>query len=155
MFDSILAGYLELQGIVYFLAWRDMRVGTADRYRFCMGGYPPIFNNGLLCHLLKPAKLPSEQGVPYPIMVYTALLPWQFFVGFLSTASNSLMKTSALSQRSICCIIIPASKAIVSFVDFILSFIILIGLMVFTGLSLQAELSLSRFLFWGSCSLMG
>ena len=145
--------------LFYFLAWRDIKV----RYKQTVIGFAWAVIRPFLTMVVfsvifgQFAKLPSEQGVPYPIMVYTALLPWQFFVGFLSTASNSLIENvSLVSKVYMPRIIIPASKAIVSFVDFILSFIILIGLMVFTGLSLQAELSLSRsFFFWGSCSLMG
>jgi len=120
--------------LFYFLAWRDIKV----RYKQTVIGFAWAVIRPFLTMVVfsvifgQFAKLPSEQGVPYPIMVYTALLPWQFFVGFLSTASNSLIENvSLVSKVYMPRIIIPASKAIVSFVDFILSFIILIGLMVF------------------------
>ena len=76
------------------------------------------------------AKLPSE-GVPYPILVYAAMLPWQFFSTSFSEASNSLISNSnMLTKIYFPRLIIPASTVIVNFVDFLISFVILIGLMI-------------------------
>jgi len=77
------------------------------------------------------AKLPSEGAVPYAIMVFAALLPWQFFSNSLSESSQSLVTNSNLiSKVYFPRLIIPASSIIVSLIDFLISFIILIGLMV-------------------------
>jgi lipopolysaccharide transport system permease protein len=78
----------------------------------------------------KLAKLPSD-GVPYPILVYTAMLPWQFFSNSLSESSNSLITNSnLLSKVYFPRLILPASAVIVGIVDFLISFVILIGLMI-------------------------
>ena len=78
----------------------------------------------------KLAKLPSE-GVPYPILVFAAMLPWQFFSNALSEASNSLVgNANLISKVYFPRLIIPASSVITSFVDFLVSSIMLIGLMV-------------------------
>jgi lipopolysaccharide transport system permease protein len=75
------------------------------------------------------AKLPT-QGVPYPILVYAAMLPWQFFSTSFSDASQSLLTNSnMLTKIYFPRLIIPASTVIVNLVDFFISFIILIGLM--------------------------
>jgi lipopolysaccharide transport system permease protein len=76
------------------------------------------------------AKLPSE-GVPYPILVYAAMLPWQFFATSFTDASNSLLASSnMLTKIYFPRLIIPVSTVIVNLIDFLISFTILIGLMI-------------------------
>jgi lipopolysaccharide transport system permease protein len=78
----------------------------------------------------KLAKLPSG-GVPYPILVFAAMLPWQFFSNSLSESSNSLIANSnLLSKIYFPRIIMPASSVIVGLVDFLISFVILAFLMI-------------------------
>ncbi len=75
------------------------------------------------------AKLPS-QGVPYPILVFTGMLPWQFFSNALGECSNSLIgNANLISKVYFPRLIVPTSAVIVSFVDFMISGIILLGLM--------------------------
>lgn len=75
------------------------------------------------------AKLPFE-GVPCPILVFSAMLPWQFFSTSLSECSNSLISNSNLiSKVYFPRLIVPISAVVVSFVDFMISGIILLGLM--------------------------
>jgi lipopolysaccharide transport system permease protein len=75
------------------------------------------------------AKLPSA-GVPYPILVFAGMLPWQFFSNALSECSSSLVSNSNLiSKVYFPRLIVPTSAVIVSFVDFMISGIILLGLM--------------------------
>jgi lipopolysaccharide transport system permease protein len=78
----------------------------------------------------KIAKLPSE-GVPYPILVFAAMLPWQFFSNALSEAGNSLIgNANLISKIYFPRLIIPTSAVVTSFIDFLISGIILAGLMV-------------------------
>ncbi|NJN71842.1 MAG: ABC transporter permease [Limnothrix sp. RL_2_0] len=117
--------------LFYFLAWRDILV----RYKQTV--------IGILWALLRPfltmivftivfgniAKLPSE-GAPYPILVFAAMLPWQFFASSLSECSNSLINNAnLLSKVYFPRLIVPTSAVIVSFVDFLISGFILLGLM--------------------------
>ena len=77
------------------------------------------------------AKLPSE-GIPYPILVFAALLPWQFFSNAISDSSNSLLANSnLLSKVYFPRLIIPISSVMVSLVDFVISFFILMVLMAY------------------------
>jgi len=77
------------------------------------------------------AKLPSN-GVPYPILVFAAMLPWQFFANSLSESSGSLLSNAnMLTKVYFPRLIMPASAVIVSLIDFFISFGILILLMVF------------------------
>jgi homopolymeric O-antigen transport system permease protein len=109
--------------LFYFLAWRDILV----RYKQTV--------IGILWAVLRPfltmvifvfvfsriAHLPSD-GVPYPVMVFAAMLPWQLFATSLSEGSNSLITNANLiSKVYFPRLIVPASAVIVSFVDFAVS----------------------------------
>lgn len=118
--------------LFYFLAWRDILV----RYKQTVIGIAWSLLRPLLTMIVftiifgKLAKLPSE-GVPYPILVFAAMLPWQFFSNSLSESSNSLIANSnLLSKIYFPRIIMPTSSVIVSLVDFLISFVILALLMI-------------------------
>jgi len=115
-----------------FLAWRDILV----RYKQTVIGLAWSLIRPFLTMIVftvifgRLAKFPSD-NVPYPILVYAAMLPWQFFSNAFSEASNSLINNSnMLTKIYFPRLIIPASTVIVNFVDFLISFIILIGLMI-------------------------
>jgi len=117
--------------LFYFLAWRDILV----RYKQTAIGIAWALIRPFLTMVVftvvfgKLAKLPSD-GVPYPIMVFAAMLPWQFFASALSECSNSLIANANLvSKVYFPRLIVPTSAVIVSFVDFLVSGMILLGLM--------------------------
>lgn len=118
--------------LFYFLSWRDILV----RYKQTAIGIVWALIRPLLTMIVftivfsNLAKLPSG-GVPYPILVFAAMLPWQFFANALSECSNSLIINSNLIAKVYFPrLIIPISAVIVSFVDFLISGMILLGLMV-------------------------
>jgi lipopolysaccharide transport system permease protein len=118
--------------LFYFLAWRDLLV----RYKQTAIGVAWALIRPFLTMIVftvvfgNLAKLPSG-GVPYPILVFAAMLPWQFFASALSESSNSLISNSNLiSKVYFPRLIVPTSAVIVSFVDFLISGVILVGLMV-------------------------
>lgn len=119
--------------LFYFLSWRDILV----RYKQTVIGIAWSLIRPVLTMVVftvvfgKLAKLPSE-GVPYPILVYAAMLPWQFFANSLSESAMSLVgNANLISKVYFPRLVIPASAVIVSLVDFFISFAILIVLMVF------------------------
>jgi lipopolysaccharide transport system permease protein len=121
--------------LFFFLAWRDILV----RYKQTTIGIAWAVVRPLLTMLVftlvfsKLAKLPSE-GVPYPILVFAGLLPWQFFSNAFSGAGDSLIiNASMISKVYFPRLVIPASAIIVSFVDFLISGIILVALMLWYG----------------------
>ncbi|MFA6129478.1 MAG: ABC transporter permease [Candidatus Omnitrophota bacterium] len=80
----------------------------------------------------KLAKLPSDGNAPYALLVFAAVLPWTFFSSALGEASNSLVGNSNLiSKVYFPRLIIPTATVVTAFVDFILSFIILLGMMLY------------------------
>ncbi len=118
--------------LFYFLAWRDILV----RYKQTAIGIAWSVVRPLLTMIVftivfgKLAKLPSG-GAPYPILVYAAMLPWQFFANSLTESSNSLISNAGmLSKIYFPRLIVPTSTVIVSLVDFIISFCILVLLMI-------------------------
>ncbi|UCD83194.1 MAG: ABC transporter permease, partial [Desulfobacterales bacterium] len=117
--------------LFYFLSWRDILV----RYKQTAIGIAWAILRPLLTMVVltivfgRLAKLPSE-GAPYPILVFAAMLPWQFFANALTESSNSLIANANLvSKVYFPRLAIPTSSVIVSFVDFLLSGMILMGLM--------------------------
>jgi lipopolysaccharide transport system permease protein len=77
------------------------------------------------------AKLPSD-GTPYPIFTYVALLPWTYFTGALSSTSSSLVGNMGLLQKVYFPrLILPLSSICMGLVDFAVSFLVLIGLMIY------------------------
>ncbi|MEO3707145.1 ABC transporter permease [Trichormus azollae] len=117
--------------LFYFLAWRDILV----RYKQTSIGIAWALIRPFLTMLVftvvfgRLAKLPS-QGVPYPILVFSAMLPWQFFSNSLSECSTSLITNSNLiSKVYFPRLVLPTSAVVVSFIDFMISGIILLALM--------------------------
>lgn len=117
--------------LLFFLAWRDILV----RYKQTVIGIFWSVIRPLLTMIVftivfsKLAGLPSKDA-PYPILVFAALLPWQFFANSLSDTSNSLLSNAhMISKVYFPRLIVPASSMIVRFVDFLISFAILLALM--------------------------
>jgi lipopolysaccharide transport system permease protein len=119
--------------LFYILSWRDIKV----RYKQTVIGAAWAIIRPLLTMIVfafvfgKVAKLPSEGNAPYALMVFAGLLPWQFFSSSLTEASNSLIgNTNLITKVYFPRLIIPASAVITSFVDFAISFGLLVLMMI-------------------------
>ena len=120
--------------LFYILSWRDITV----RYKQTVIGILWAILRPFLMMVVftlifgKLAKLPSDGNAPYAIMVYAAMLPWQFFSSSVSEASNSLISNASLITKVYFPrVIIPISSVVTSFIDFLISFAILVLLMVY------------------------
>src|SRR6266403_6308310 len=107
--------------LFYILAWRDISV----RYKQTAIGVLWAILRPFLAMVIftvvfgRIAKMPSN-GIPYPILVFAAMLPWQFFSNSLSEASISLVgNTHLISKIYFPRLIIPAGAVITSLVDFL------------------------------------
>jgi lipopolysaccharide transport system permease protein len=125
--------YRELFAI---LAWRDVAV----RYKQTVIGIAWAVVRPLLTMVVftvvfgRLAKLPSEGGAPYPVMVFAGMLPWFLFSTILGEASMSLVGNANLVGKVYFPrLIIPASSAVVALVDFAINVAILSGLMAWYG----------------------
>lgn len=124
--------------LIYFMIWRDVKV----RYKQTMLGatwaiIQPVMTMLVFTFLFgRIAKLPTDGDVPYPIFSYTALLPWGLFVTALNQASRSLtsnqnMVTKIYFPR----LVLPLASILSGLVDFVIAFVILIGLMIYYGVT--------------------
>jgi lipopolysaccharide transport system permease protein len=122
--------YRELFAV---LAWRDVAV----RYKQTVIGAAWALIRPFITMVVftvvfgRLANLPSEGSAPYALMVFAAILPWTLFATILSDASNSLVGSSHLiSKVYFPRMIVPGAAAMVALVDFLVSLVILLGLMV-------------------------
>ena len=126
----------QYRELLYFLVWRDLRV----RYKQTVIGAGWAIFQPLMTMLIFTVifgylvKVPSE-GLPYPIFVYSALLPWIYFANSLSLGSASLVANANLiSKIYFPRLIIPLVSITTPLVDFLLSFAILICMIVWFGI---------------------
>lgn len=140
----------EYRELLYFFIWRDIKV----RYKQTV--------IGVFWAILKPlaamvvfsvilgnfARMPSD-GLPYPIFLYAGLLPWNYFSEAISAGGMSVVASSNLvSKIYFPRLIIPLASVITPFLDFFLSFLVLLGLMLwFSVVPTWKMLMLPLFLF--------
>ena len=124
----------KFRELFYILAWRDIKV----RYKQTVIGVAWSVIRPLLTMVVftivfnKIAKFSSGSDAPYAILVYAAMLPWQFFANSLSESSGSLLgNTNLITKVYFPRLIIPASSIIVSLIDFAISFLILVLLFIY------------------------
>jgi lipopolysaccharide transport system permease protein len=120
--------------LVFFLTWRDVKV----RYKQAALGVAwailqpvtsMIIFSVILGYLL---KVPTDNGIPYPVFSFVALLPWQLFANALTRSGGSLVGSANLITKVYFPrLVIPISSLGASLVDFLFSFLVLIGLMMF------------------------
>jgi lipopolysaccharide transport system permease protein len=121
----------EYRELLYFLTWRDIKV----RYKQTVLGaawaiIQPVFTMLVFSLFFgRLAKMPSD-GIPYPIFSYAALVPWTFFANGLSHSSDSLVGSANLIKKVYFPrLVVPISSVISGVVDFLLAFIVLLGMM--------------------------
>ena len=134
-------GFREL---VYFLAWRDVKV----RYKqAALGGAWAIlqpFSMMVVFSLFfgRLAKIPSD-GIPYPIFAYAALVPWTYFSLSLAQSSQSLVGgSSMITKVYFPRLVMPTASTLAGLVDFSLAFLVLIGMMLYYGMQPTAATAL-------------
>jgi lipopolysaccharide transport system permease protein len=144
--------------LMFFLAWRDVKVrykqtvlgaGWAILQPFLTMVVFTIFFGNL-------ARIPSE-GVPYPVFSYAALVPWTFFANGVSNSSNGLVgNANLITKVYFPRLVIPVAQVIAGLVDFVLAFLVLIGMMLFYGIRPTAQiLALPLFLALALAAALG
>ena len=123
----------QYRELFQILAWRDISV----RYKQTVIGAAWALIRPFLTMVVftvvfgKLAKLPSDGKAPYALMVFAAMLPWGFFATAVADASNSLIgNANLISKVYFPRLIVPIAAVMVAFVDFVISFAILVALMV-------------------------
>jgi lipopolysaccharide transport system permease protein len=136
--------------LFYILSWRDIKV----RYKQTTLGVLWAVIRPLLTMIVftfvfgRVANMKVDGAAPYAIMVFAGLLPWQFFSNSLTESSNSLTGNEKLITKVYFPrLIIPVSSVITSFIDFLISFVILLVLFVVYGYAPPVEIFFMP-LFW-------
>lgn len=148
----------EYKELLYFLIWRDIKV----RYKQTVLGaawaiIQPFFTMVVFSLFFgKLAKMPSD-GIPYPIFSYAALVPWAFFSNGLGRASNSLVSGAHLIKKvyfpRLC---LPIASVLSGVIDFVLAFLILMGMVFYYGIVPTANVIWLPFLLLLSfCTSLG
>jgi lipopolysaccharide transport system permease protein len=126
----------EYRELIYFLIWRDIKV----RYKQTALGaawavLQPFFTMVVFSVFFgRLARVPSD-GVPYPIFVYAALVPWSFFAHALNASSNSLVNSANLVQKVYFPLLaLPLSSTLAGAVDFAIAFALLLVMMLYYGI---------------------
>ncbi len=121
--------------LLYFLTWRDIKV----RYKQTVLGaawaiIQPFFTMLVFALFFgRLAKIPSD-GIPYPIFAFAALVPWTFFANGVSQASNSLVDNPNLIKKVYFPrLAMPIATVLSGIVDFVLAFVVLLGMMFYYG----------------------
>ena len=132
----------EYRELLYFLIWRDIKV----RYKQTVLGALWAILQPLLTMIVfslifgQLAKLPSDD-IAYPIFTFTALLPWQLFAYAISQSGNSLIANQNLITKVYFPrLIIPMSAALSGLVDFGISFLVLLTMMIFYHIPLTSKM---------------
>jgi lipopolysaccharide transport system permease protein len=145
--------------LVYFMVWRDVKV----KYKQTLLGMAWAVVQPVMTMLVftfvfdRVAKLPTDD-IPYEVFSFTALLPWGLFVTALNQGSRSLvahnnMVTKIYFPR----LILPVASVLAGLVDFVIAFVILIGLMIYFQVTPAYHLmwSLPLFLLLALVTAMG
>jgi lipopolysaccharide transport system permease protein len=126
----------EFRELLYFFAWRDIKV----RYRQTVMGVLWAIIQPFLTMVIfslffgRLANVPSD-GLPYPVFSYAALVPWTFFTNALSQASNSLvLNANMIKKIYFPRLALPIATVFGGVIDFVLAFLVLLGIMLYYGL---------------------
>lgn len=124
--------------LLLFLAWRDLLV----RYKQTVLGVAwsvlrPLATMAAFTFVFsRVARLPSEGAVPYPVLVYAAMLPWTLFAGTVQDSSNSVVGSAHIVAKVYFPrLLIPASTLLVNLADFLISLGVLLVLMLVLGVT--------------------
>ncbi len=135
--DLELGSLWEYRELLFFLVWRDIKV----KYKQTALGVAWAVLQPILATLVfsiffgRLARMPSD-GIPYPVFVYVAMVPWQYFANALTESSNSLVASQNLITKVYFPrLVIPLGSVIAGLVDFCFAFIVLIGMMFYYGIT--------------------
>ncbi len=126
----------DYRELLYFIVWRDIKI----RYKQTAIGAAWAVLQPFLTMLVfslffgKLAHVPSE-GLPYPIFYYSALLPWMYFAAALQNATNAIVENQrVITKVYFPRVALPLAAVLASLVDFGVSFLMFVALMIYYGI---------------------
>jgi homopolymeric O-antigen transport system permease protein len=131
LFDLDLESIWQYRELLYFLIWRDLKI----RYKQTVIGVAWAVLQPLVQMIIfsvifgRFAKMPSD-GLPYAVFAYSALLPWNYFATALNRCSQSVVgDANLISKIYFPRLLLPLAGTYSGFVDFFVSFVLLLGMM--------------------------
>jgi len=128
--------------LVYFLTWRDIKV----RYKQTALGViwavlQPLSMMVVFSVFFRRLAGVSSDGIPYPLFTLTALLPWQLFSRAITESTNSLVTDQKLITRVYFPrIIVPITSTLAALVDFLITSVLLAGLVIWYGIPIHPQI---------------
>jgi len=158
LFDVDLSSLWEYHELVYFMVWRDVK----SRYKQTVLGIAWAVVQPLLTMLVfwvvfsHFTRVPSD-GLPYPLFAFIGLLPWTYFSQAVARSSGGLVgNANLIGKVYFPRLIIPLAAAIAPAIDFILSLVVLGGLMAWYGVApTQALFALPALIFVAFAAALG
>src|SRR5262245_31948648 len=136
LFDLDLASLWEFREILYFLVWRDVKL----RYKQTAIGaawaiLQPLATMAIFTVIFgRLAKIPSD-GLPYALFAFTGLLPWIYFSQAIARSGASVVSDSNLIKKVYFPrLLIPIAAILSPLVDFLVSFVFLLGMAAWFGI---------------------
>ena len=143
LFDIDWSALWEYRELLYALVWRDIKV----RYKQTAIGVAWVALQPLVTMLLFTAifgymaKMPSD-GVWYPVFVLSALLPWTYFAQAITRAGESVVVNGRLVGKIYFPrLLLPLAMIVTPLIDFVLSMVLLFGLLIYAGIPLTWKVS--------------
>jgi len=132
----------ERRGLLYFLVWRDIKV----RYKQTLLGAAWVILQPFLIMVVFSVvfgflvKVPSD-GIPYPVFMFCALVPWQLVANSFADAGNSLAANQTLITKVYFPrLIIPLAAVLARLVDFAFALLVLLGMLFYYDLKLGSSI---------------
>ena len=129
----------EFRELFYFFTWRDVKVKYKQTV---LGVVWAILQPFLLMVVFslffgKALNVPSD-NIPYPIFAFSGLILWNIFSSGLSSASQSMVSNAGIIKKIYFPrLIIPMSSILVALFDFIMAFVVYIGLLIYYKFSIS------------------
>jgi len=127
----------DFRELLYFFVWRELKV----RYKQTVLGVAWAIIQPVMTMIVfsivfgRLAGVPSD-GLPYPVFAFCALLPWQLFAFALNESSNSVVTNQRLLTKVYFPrLLMPLAAVCVGLADFLLSFVVLIAMVVYYGIT--------------------
>jgi len=127
----------EYRGLLYFFIWRELKVRYKQTALGVAWAVIQPFSVMIVFSVIfgRLARLPSD-GLPYPVFAYCALLPWQLFAFALTESSNSVVANQRLLTKVYFPrLLMPIAAVCVGLADFAISFVILIAMIAYYGIT--------------------
>jgi lipopolysaccharide transport system permease protein len=127
----------QYRELLYFLVWRDVKV----RYKQTIIGMAWVVLQPVLTMIVftlvfgRFAKIPSD-GIPYPVFIFAALLPWNLFASSIGRGGDSVVQhANLISKVYFPRLVLPIAGVISPVIDFCVAFVVLIAMMAGYGIA--------------------